>query len=99
MKSTSTLYTDHNPHQELGSSSVHDKGHTGYQRTACVPSSSCMPNTCTPSCSPSTSNASDANSRTSLLRGLDFLWLELTSRCNLQCVHCYAESGPSSALT
>ena len=20
--------------------------------------------------------------------GLDFLWLELTHRCNLQCVHC-----------
>jgi MoaA/NifB/PqqE/SkfB family radical SAM enzyme len=26
--------------------------------------------------------------------GLDFLWLELTNRCNLQCVHCYTESGP-----
>lgn len=26
--------------------------------------------------------------------GLDFLWLELTSLCNLECVHCYAESGP-----
>jgi sulfatase maturation enzyme AslB (radical SAM superfamily) len=26
--------------------------------------------------------------------GLDFLWLELTNQCNLQCVHCYAESGP-----
>lgn len=25
---------------------------------------------------------------------LEFLWLELTNRCNLQCVHCYAESGP-----
>src|SRR5262245_34885107 len=25
---------------------------------------------------------------------LNFLWLELTSRCNLTCVHCYAESGP-----
>lgn len=25
---------------------------------------------------------------------LDFLWLELTSRCNLRCVHCYAESEP-----
>lgn len=25
---------------------------------------------------------------------LDFLWLELTSRCNLECVHCYTESGP-----
>lgn len=25
---------------------------------------------------------------------LSFLWLELTNRCNLQCVHCYTESGP-----
>jgi MoaA/NifB/PqqE/SkfB family radical SAM enzyme len=24
----------------------------------------------------------------------DFLWLELTSRCNLECIHCYAESSP-----
>jgi MoaA/NifB/PqqE/SkfB family radical SAM enzyme len=29
-------------------------------------------------------------------RNLDFLWLELTNRCNLQCVHCYAESHPLS---
>jgi len=27
-------------------------------------------------------------------RGLEFLWLELTERCNLRCVHCYAGSGP-----
>jgi MoaA/NifB/PqqE/SkfB family radical SAM enzyme len=26
--------------------------------------------------------------------GLKFLWLELTSRCNLRCIHCYAESEP-----
>lgn len=25
---------------------------------------------------------------------LSFLWLELTGRCNLKCVHCYADSGP-----
>jgi radical SAM protein with 4Fe4S-binding SPASM domain len=25
---------------------------------------------------------------------LSFLWLEITGRCNLQCVHCYAESSP-----
>jgi len=25
---------------------------------------------------------------------LDFLWLELTNRCNLHCVHCYTDSGP-----
>lgn len=26
---------------------------------------------------------------------LDFIWLELTSRCNSKCLHCYAECGPS----
>ena len=26
--------------------------------------------------------------------GLDFLWLELTGKCNLACVHCYADSSP-----
>ena len=24
---------------------------------------------------------------------LDFLWLEITNKCNLKCVHCYAESS------
>jgi molybdenum cofactor biosynthesis enzyme MoaA len=28
--------------------------------------------------------------------GLDFLWLELTNRCNLRCVHCYTDSHPGS---
>ena len=32
-------------------------------------------------------------------QGLHFLWLELTSRCNLQCIHCYAESSPSPEQT
>jgi radical SAM protein with 4Fe4S-binding SPASM domain len=27
--------------------------------------------------------------------GLQFLWLELTARCNLACTHCYADSGPT----
>jgi len=27
---------------------------------------------------------------------VDFLWLELTNRCNLQCIHCYADSGPKA---
>jgi hypothetical protein len=26
---------------------------------------------------------------------LSFVWLEVTGKCQLQCVHCYAESGPS----
>ena len=25
---------------------------------------------------------------------VNFAWIELTNRCNLQCVHCYASSGP-----
>jgi MoaA/NifB/PqqE/SkfB family radical SAM enzyme len=29
---------------------------------------------------------------------LDFIWLELTGRCNLECVHCYADSGPRRPL-
>jgi MoaA/NifB/PqqE/SkfB family radical SAM enzyme len=29
-------------------------------------------------------------------KALDFLWLELTNRCNLRCVHCYTESSPHS---
>ena len=28
--------------------------------------------------------------------GLQFLWLELTNRCNLRCVHCYTDSHPGS---
>lgn len=30
---------------------------------------------------------------------LSFLWLELTNRCNLQCVHCYANSSPFEPLS
>lgn len=30
---------------------------------------------------------------------LDFLWLEITNRCNLECVHCYTNSSPYSELT
>jgi len=29
---------------------------------------------------------------------LDFLWLELTRKCNLRCEHCYADSEPSLDL-
>lgn len=36
--------------------------------------------------------------RTGCLRGLDFLWLEITRSCNLTCSHCYAGSGPDVPL-
>jgi hypothetical protein len=26
--------------------------------------------------------------------GLQFVWLEITGKCQLECLHCYAESGP-----
>lgn len=26
---------------------------------------------------------------------LGFVWLELTGKCQLECTHCYADSGPS----
>lgn len=29
---------------------------------------------------------------------LTFLWLEITGQCNLTCIHCYADSGPSAPL-
>ena len=34
----------------------------------------------------------------SLLRGLDSISLELTGKCNLSCVHCYALSSPQEPL-
>jgi uncharacterized Fe-S cluster-containing radical SAM superfamily protein len=30
--------------------------------------------------------------------GLQFLWLEITEKCNLQCIHCYADSAPDRPL-
>ncbi|GAB3173615.1 hypothetical protein GCM10027059_44960 [Myceligenerans halotolerans] len=27
--------------------------------------------------------------------GLSFVWLEITGKCQLECIHCYAESGPA----
>lgn len=29
---------------------------------------------------------------------LDYLWLELTNKCDLECVHCYADSGPKPSM-
>ncbi|MBB5153113.1 MoaA/NifB/PqqE/SkfB family radical SAM enzyme [Saccharopolyspora phatthalungensis] len=27
--------------------------------------------------------------------GISFVWLEITGKCQLECTHCYAESGPT----
>jgi uncharacterized Fe-S cluster-containing radical SAM superfamily protein len=32
------------------------------------------------------------------LEGLSFLWLEITAKCNLECMHCYADAGPQERL-
>ncbi|WP_205623085.1 radical SAM/SPASM domain-containing protein [Sciscionella marina] len=31
------------------------------------------------------------------MSGTSFLWLEITGKCQLECVHCYAESGPAGS--
>ena len=77
------------------------KSDSDLQQASCVPASSCNPNAgCHPNCgvAPLEMNASYATRDAYFLHSLDFLWLELTSKCNLQCVHCYAESGPRSPL-
>ena len=28
---------------------------------------------------------------------LSFLWLEITGKCQLECAHCYADSGPTKS--
>jgi sulfatase maturation enzyme AslB (radical SAM superfamily) len=32
------------------------------------------------------------------LKDLSFLWLEITQKCNLECLHCYADSSPREDL-
>ena len=32
------------------------------------------------------------------LKAFDFLWLEITPKCNLTCTHCYADSSPRRSL-
>ncbi len=37
--------------------------------------------------------------RVGRLKGLKFLWLEITRSCNLACKHCYCRSGPNVPVT
>ncbi len=62
-------------------------------RKACIPASSCRPN-----CGVAPWNGQDEANHVFALDELHFLWLELTSKCNLKCVHCYADSGPHLPL-
>jgi MoaA/NifB/PqqE/SkfB family radical SAM enzyme len=42
------------------------------------------------------SSVADRAAHGSVGVSLDFLWLELTNRCNLKCVHCYTDSTPQT---
>lgn len=44
-----------------------------------------------------TGEPADPTAPPSLCR-LSFLWLEITEKCNLECLHCYADSGPRREL-
>ena len=39
-----------------------------------------------------------ANAPAAVRAELSFLWLEITTKCNLTCSHCYADSGPEADL-
>jgi MoaA/NifB/PqqE/SkfB family radical SAM enzyme len=43
-------------------------------------------------------NVESSFSKQSGLRDLEFLWLEITEKCNLECRHCYVDSGPHRDL-
>jgi MoaA/NifB/PqqE/SkfB family radical SAM enzyme len=69
----------------------------------CGPSSSCNPSRSAElkanfDSSPGTAGL-NRDSGADLIETLDFLWLEVTSKCNLECVHCYADSGPFSPVS
>jgi len=70
------------------------KSSRSVRSSSCTPGSSCKPN----AVGPYEPKDGETKRDVDLLRGLDFLWLELTSKCNLHCVHCYADSGPSLPL-
>jgi len=38
------------------------------------------------------------NPSTELMSGLDFMWFELTEKCNLECTHCYMNASPRLPL-
>jgi MoaA/NifB/PqqE/SkfB family radical SAM enzyme len=54
------------------------------------------PGMCAPIFSPVVSPMPEGHNE--LKRRVDFLWLELTHKCNLQCIHCYGKCGPHRPL-
>jgi MoaA/NifB/PqqE/SkfB family radical SAM enzyme len=61
-----------------------------------MPAAESLGNMCSPSggCAPQSAIQAFVEQESARTGGLDFLWLELTPKCNLQCVHCYADSSP-----
>lgn len=91
MNDMSFLHLDRDAGSSCGLPSIGSGNHSQSIRlSACTPSSSCSPNRAVAASEPDCLD----NTRNEYIHGLDFLWLELTSKCNLQCVHCYAESSP-----
>jgi len=70
---------------------------TLYERPARI--ATCAPGAPSgPACRPSASSLPDPEMH-AVNAPVDFLWLELTPKCNLRCVHCYADSGPEMPVT
>jgi radical SAM protein with 4Fe4S-binding SPASM domain len=45
-----------------------------------------------------TNRAIDTSLPDKIFPRLEFLWVEVTSRCNLHCLHCYADAGPKKDI-
>jgi MoaA/NifB/PqqE/SkfB family radical SAM enzyme len=54
--------------------------------------------TCEDDTDGATFDLSNPVTRGDSLSGIGFLWLEITGKCNLECVHCYADSSPAGSL-
>lgn len=65
----------------------------------CLPTTPppCIPDVCVPDaiCPPTNPALSSVNHQTSSNK-TEFLWLEITKKCQLNCSHCYTESSPQA---
>lgn len=71
------------------------RAYMDYYQDKCAPGADCSPS------SRFTGNSSPPFEGTArgLISGLDFLWLEITPKCNLRCLHCYSDSSPERSIT